>query len=131
MSSSETTILAQPRRLDERERQVITFLLSRPFPGRETLLTQLPWVTVTEEYISEDPSIVLAVDRLQAEPAVVRTRIPVEGWGVDRDGTDIRVFLHVVDGYLWELEVLRADGGSVQLPSPSDLRVIAHYEGET
>ena len=131
MSNSETRMLTSPRQLSERERDLVRFLLSRPFPGRDDLVGQIPYARVSEEYVGEDPSIILEVDKSLAGPAGVRTRIPVEAWGVDTDGTRFEVLLHVVDGYLWEIEVFRIDSEPVRLPDPADLQLIVYYEGQT
>lgn len=58
-------------------------------------------------------------------PAKVIRRIPVEAEAEDSDGATIHLLLHVVDGYMKELELYRDGVGAVKrLPAAEDLRVI-------
>jgi hypothetical protein len=43
----------------------------------------------------------------------VTCRVPVEADVADADGMTVTLLLHVLDGRLSELEILRADGGKV------------------
>ena len=52
-------------------------------------------------------------------------RIAVEAEVEDLDGMKIVILLHVIDGYVDELEVFRADSGPLQAPIRTEaLRVI-------
>ena len=93
---------------------MLAVLLAVPFPGSEELRGQLGYVKVTEEYDGEDPSVIFDVARKAAPPAPVRRRIPVEAEGADADGVPIYALLHVLDGYVWELELFRPDGNDVK-----------------
>jgi len=99
--------------LDPWERHVLEALLAVPFPGSEELKGQFDAVTVSEEYGEDDPSVIFSVARHVALPAPVKSRIPVEAEGYDADGATIQILLHVVDGWVWELEVYRPDGEPV------------------
>jgi hypothetical protein len=57
-----------------------------------------------------DPTAVLEVDRESSAPAKTYLRVPVEGAARDADGALIGILVHVVDGYLSELEYVRYDG---------------------
>ncbi len=131
MNTEQTRLILPPRRLEDRERRIIDFLLSKPFPGRNELRAQLAHARVSEEYVGEDPSIILTVDPPAARAASVMTRIPVEARGRDSDGVEVHVLLHVVDGYLSELEVYRSDSAPTNLPDPGALELIAYYEGQS
>lgn len=111
---STTRSLDPPRQLDPWERHVLETLLAVPFPGSEELRAQLDSVRVAEEYGEADPSVIFTVARPAVLLASVKRRIPVEAEGRDADGATIQVLLHVVDGYLWELEVYRPDGEPLQ-----------------
>lgn len=89
-------------------------LLAVPFSGGEELRQQLGSVKVAEEYDGDDPSVILNVARHGVPPAPVQRRIPVEAEGLDQDGATIHVLLHVLDGFLWELELYRPDGNPVK-----------------
>jgi hypothetical protein len=51
-----------------------------------------------------------------ARPAEVVRRIPVEAETEDVDGVPIHVLLHVVNGYMNELEVYREDSARLDRP---------------
>jgi hypothetical protein len=58
-------------------------------------------------------------------PAVVIRRVPVEAERPDDDGVVIHVLLHVVDGFLNELEIYRDDSKSVRRAvTPEDLNLV-------
>lgn len=109
-----TRTLNPPRRLNLWERDVLDALLAVPFPGSDGLRVQLGSVKVSEEYGGDDPSVIFSVAQDAAPPAPVKRRIPVEAEALDEDGATIQVLLHVLDGLLWELELYRPDGKSVQ-----------------
>jgi hypothetical protein len=66
---------------------------------------------------------------LAPEPETLRAevvrRIPVEAEFDDQDGVGVHVLLHVLDGYLNELEIYREDSSPLQRePDPEDFRLI-------
>ena len=105
-----TRRVVPPRPLISWEQEVLSRLLSLSFPGVDELRTQLASVRVSEEFADDDPTVILSVDVQSAPPAPVLQRIPVEATGRDEDGAPVMILLHVVQGYLSELEVYRADG---------------------
>jgi RHS repeat-associated protein len=88
-----------------------TAQLSADFPGKRELVDQAKGALA--ETLDADGSIALhpAVD---ATAAQVVGRIPVEAEFEDLDGATVHVLLHVVRGFLNELEVYRDDLGPVQ-----------------
>ena len=84
-------------------------LASQGFPGSAALLDQIRGLWVRS--IDDDGSLSLST----SIPAIadVRYRVPVEGIYLDKDNVRVHLLLHVVDGYLDELEVLREDSGVV------------------
>ena len=106
--------LDPPRQLSPWEHDILAALLAVPFPGWGELREQLNSIKVVEEYGGDDPSVVFRVDRHAALPAPVQRRIPVEAEGLDADGATIQVLLHVLDGFVWELELYRPDGNPVK-----------------
>lgn len=84
-------------------------LLDREFPGRSELESQLRHVSGVP--IDGNGSLRLVVRG--GLPAPVERRVPTEGVYLDDDGVRVHVLLHVVDGYLDELEVYREDSGRV------------------
>ena len=97
------------RPLADDERQVILRLLSEEFPGNRALAAQLSQAQARR--VDTDGGLELAVT---GSPAEVVRRIPVEAEVDDSDGTTIHVLLHVVNGFLNELEFFREDGAPVQ-----------------
>jgi hypothetical protein len=104
----------------------LALLLSRPFVGREELRQQLRAARVTAVCRCGCRSILLEVDHRLAPPAQVRRRIPIEATGADVDGMTIHLLLHVVGGYMTELEVFREDGEPlVALPAATELSLFS------
>jgi hypothetical protein len=116
----------QPARLLSKEEWAfLQFLLQSPFPGDKELQRQLDVARVSVE-CDTCPTIAFTVDTSIAPPASLVDRVPIEAEssGAARDDS-IHVLLHVVDGYLSELEVYRNDLGLISsLPSTSALDII-------
>jgi hypothetical protein len=113
--------LPHPRELSIAERSYLEFLLSRPFQGSAQLKEQLKSATVSEECSGGCGSIVLSVARSPSTIARVKRRIPIEAQGVDVDRVPVHYLLHVVDGFLAELEIYREDSQPVIQPPSVDL----------
>ncbi len=105
------------RPLDSRERDLIQKLLEPDFPGRDELRAQLPGLTARQ--ILDDGTIELRCDT--DVRASVRQRVPTEGSCKDTDGGTIDVLLHVVDGLMYELEILKHGGPILRQPTASEL----------
>lgn len=99
------------------ERELIQRLLDVDFQGGEALRQQL--VNTLVEPIDRDGS--LRLRPVEATPAAVSRRIPVEATYVDADGVVVHVLIHVIEGVLKELEVYREDSGDV-LVAPTAAR---------
>jgi hypothetical protein len=96
-------------------------LLSTDFSGRSAVAKQVAVASVRE--IDDNGSLEFAPS--DKTPAEVDRRIPVEAELDDSDGVTIHVLLHVVDGFVTELEVYRDDSGRVQRTlAPEDLRLL-------
>lgn len=109
------------RPLSDLEKQLLTKLLSADFSGRDTLREQAAVISVRE--LDQNGSLEFAPSNDM--PAEVVRRIPVEAELDDSDGVTIHLLLHVVDGFLKELEVYRDDSSSVQrVLAPEDLRLL-------
>src|SRR6266508_4211420 len=121
---NETIVYDPPRDLNTLERGILVALLSRDFPGRQELLRQTQSVRISEEHTSAGKILILTVDEAASDRADVETRVPVEAQGRDTDGMSILILLHVLNGYLAEIELIRGDGGTIQvMPNPADLVV--------
>lgn len=118
--------IAPPRPLNEHERAILEFLLSAPFPGHKELRQQLATAKVTSQ-CRTCPTITFIIDASVAPRAPVARRIPSEAErpGAAPGHTTLPVLLHVVNGYLDELELYRDDLGQIaSLPSPSSLELL-------
>ena len=93
------------RTLREEERMLIHKLLGTRFPGRDELATQLD--TCLAKPL--DPSGSLELTTSILTQASVGRRVPVEGEFEDEDGVVVHVLLHVVGGFLRELEIYKED----------------------
>lgn len=92
---------------------MLDHLLGIDFPGRDALATQAR--TARVQQIDDNGSL-----RFQAEGtrATVISRVPVEGRYFDggiRSGPAVNVLLHVVAGYLHELDAYKDDGSAIQI----------------
>ncbi len=72
----------------------------------------------------ESNTLLFQVNRALAPHAAVTWRVPIEAEGNDADGMPFAILLHVLDGYLSELEIYRMDGKPfLDYPQPSNLRI--------
>ena len=114
------------RPLELSERELLQGLLAPEFPGREELRRQLD--SVMARKIDEDGS--LALQTAAADPAPVKSRVPTEGHCPDSDGTAIHVLLHVVNGFMNELEIFKEDSSRVvQSPAAQNLVLFVPHSG--
>lgn len=97
------------RDLTAAEQAILARLLESSFPGAAELRHQAVQARVVDE---EDQTIDLEVPHT-LPPAPVNRRIPVEAFFEDSDRTVVHVLLHVVGGYLSELEVYKEDNSPV------------------
>ena len=110
-----------PRRLSRDEETILEWLLSVPFPGMSDLQAQARLARVNAVCTCGCKSIILEVPEGTAPTVVVR-RVPVMGVG-RTNGVPVLILLHVVNGFLSELEIVRADSKRlVQIPDPASLR---------
>jgi hypothetical protein len=108
-------------RLSGNAERILSKLLSATFPGKEEIAQQV--AVARGRVIDADGSLELSV--ADAPRADVVERIPVEAEAEDIDGMTFHVLLHVVDGYINELEIYRNDSLPVQGPiRPEALRIL-------
>jgi hypothetical protein len=97
-------------------------LLDVDFPGKGELLEQAR--ELRARTLDAEGGIAL-LPAASAPAAEVVRRIPVEAEFEDFDGTTVHMLLHVVGGFLNELEIYRDDSGSIQRDiGGADLRLI-------
>jgi hypothetical protein len=104
------------------ETKLLERLLREDFPGRKEITKQLEKCLVRT--IDNEGSLELKPSE-GAESAAVEKRIPVEAEGADTDGVHVHFLLHVVSGYVRELEVYKDDASPIKrMPKPADLQVV-------
>src|SRR5205807_240221 len=98
--------------------------LSERFPGRDELRAQLDYTQVDGLACNCGcPSVTLIVDPV-APRAEVEQRVPTDAFGRDAHGTEVGVLLHVIDGYIHELEIYStANTDQYGLPTKESLRL--------
>jgi hypothetical protein len=116
------------RPLTEWERRLLQRLLSRPFPGRDELLTQLDEALASPidgDGTAVDENGSLYLKTWSAQKAGVRVRVPAEGKAPDADGVMIHYLLFVDDeGKMNHLEVFKEDLSKVlRHAEPDELEV--------
>ncbi|MGE3913890.1 MAG: hypothetical protein AB7K36_31390 [Chloroflexota bacterium] len=106
-----TIMVDPPRALTCWERSMLEALLAEPLHGNDELRRQIDALRVSERYSEGDPTVIFTIDKESVPPASVTGMGLEERCCLDADGMAIHVLLHAVDGYLWELEIVRMDGG--------------------
>jgi hypothetical protein len=124
MESGAWVAMIPPRPLSPDEEALIAMLLSHEFTGAQQLRRQLPTVKVIAEAKGDDPGIKMSPSRESNLAASVLDRVPVEAKGKDSQGNEVDVLLHVVAGFLAELEIVAWETKPVGLPSLKELVVI-------
>ena len=112
------------RPLQTHERELLEKLLEPEFPGRDELRQQLN--SVTAKQVFEDGTLALQCD--SAHPAPVKWPVPTEGECPDADGLTIHVLLHVVDGFMVQLQIFKYGESEIQNPPAArDLELFTPY----
>jgi hypothetical protein len=102
------------------ERQIVEKLLTKEFKGRDDLIAQLSSALVTN--LDNYGSLKFKVN---GPVANVPVRVPVEGLTKDSDGIEIFLLLHVMGGYLDELEIYKGDLSAIKtVLSLEDIQVL-------
>ena len=110
------------------EMNLILKLLSADFQGSAALRKQLENCTI--QTVDDEGSFQFNTSGA-CDKAFVKGRVPVEAEYLDQETDDplapkVRLLLHVVDGYLKELEIYKDDGQPIlKSAMPADLEV--HY----
>jgi len=110
------------RKLSDYESALISRLLSEPFVGRDEIRAQ-----ISECLVMPYPDGTGFIFLVPSHPMVpTKERIPVEGEGMDIDGQRIHYCLHVVDGKVDELEIVKESNSPVfRPPDPREIQVTA------
>ena len=111
------------RNLNELEKEMLNRLVEKDFQGKEAIVKQIE-NAMAEDCNDNDNYGSILLHTGVKEAADVRDRIPVEALVADSDGTDVAILLHVVDGFINELELFKVDGSPLmQAIDPVKIRV--------
>jgi len=114
------------RPINESERQILDRLLHTDFPGAVELRVQAGRSQIDRLDIAGGPVFEFNFTS-DVERASVSYPVPVEAEGVDQDGAQMHLLLHVRDGVLKELEIYREDGQQIQcLPKADSVNVLVN-----
>lgn len=98
--------------LDEREVQWLSHLLSGDFPGKQDVIDQINCANVSREYTDYFFVLKFKADS-SAKRIDINVRVPVE-MRVRRAGkAPVQFLLHIVDGFVDELEIFHADSSKM------------------
>lgn len=117
------------RKLTKTEEQIVNKLLEKDFLGKEAIKKQISSALVRPigEYKDNYGSLEFKVDF--NDKAEVTNRIPVLGHTKDIDGVLVEIFLHVINGKINELEIVKADSSMIKsILDPSKITVITDQE---
>lgn len=98
------------RRLNSIEQGWLEALLKSSFKGRRELQTQIKNAFIKPNYNKVFISLEFIVDR-RYEKIPYRVRVPIEMLAYQtNDRPPVQLLLHVIDGYVSELEIFNAGG---------------------
>jgi hypothetical protein len=116
------------RKANQKESELLAKLLNTEFVGVDALRKQIPGLLVRT--IDKEGSLELKVNN-SVEPANVLYRTPVSAYYNGKAGStsesllgDSEIILHVINGYLNELEFVYYSNEKPRMPSPEELIVI-------
>jgi len=97
------------RHPSENETAILQKLLSVNIPGVAELLVQIQNIMVQAiDYDDNYSSIELLPQNFNK--CAISQRVPVEGSWKDKNGGNVSILLHVIDGFLHELDIIKDDG---------------------
>lgn len=104
--------------LSNQEHLWLELMLSRDFQGRAEIIKQIKSASIIREYTRGYLSMKFYVDK-SLEPADVAERIPVEMYACTEGKSPLVFLLHVINGYIDELEIYYA--GLEEISSDIDI----------
>lgn len=115
-----TVKIDPPRLMTDAEQRISLRLLSGNFVGDAALRSQIKHALVAGSCSCGCLSVIFEVDKSKAKKAQVSHRVPIEAESTDLDGVKIHFLLHVVDGFLAEVEIFREDSGQLLAPPKAE-----------
>lgn len=104
--------MIENERLSENEKRWLDAMLSVDFKEKEQLIQQINAANIVREYTRHFISIKFIIP--VSIPAIKMTeRVPVEMRVYDGDNAPEQFLLHIIHGYVCELEIFRADSSEI------------------
>lgn len=100
------------RQLTENERAILNKLLEHSFEGSEAIKAQLANCIAIPTGDEDNYGSIYLKTESDAK-AETQSRVPVEAITFDSDGGAVDILLHVVDGLVKELEIVKSDGSQL------------------
>jgi hypothetical protein len=98
------------RKPTSNESYIIKIFLSNCFIDNETIINQLKDLKVSDTGDPDNYKSVYLHPADKTQPLGASGRVVVVGNYLESDGMPLDILLHIVDGYLNELEFIKADG---------------------
>ena len=105
-------MLTKPRMFTEEEQSILSKMLSTNVMDKKILINQIENAKVIGYCDCGCKSILISVDQ-ELPKYMYNVRVPVEMLTNDGESTPIQFLLHIVDGYINELEILRLDSQAI------------------
>lgn len=105
-------LIVENRLINKNETDWLNALLIVDFDEKVELIRQINQAEIGREYTKYYLSIKFKVSR-KAVPLNMRIRVPIEMRVFRRDFSPIQFLLHIVDGYISELEIFCADSSEI------------------
>ena len=108
------------------ERKIFDRLTEGEFDGQAEIIEQLKNCLVSP--IDDHPIPCLKIKTTCTTPAITKSSVPTEAWGIDSDGSKIEFLLHVKTGFVSTLEIVTyKDTEILSPPTPENLELFQPY----
>jgi hypothetical protein len=113
------------RSLTNQERNILEKLLEKRFPGSEEIYDQIRHASAASTGDSDNYGSIFLHTSSRSKANTV-LNVPVEGIVRDTDGGEIVLLLHLRNGFVNELEILKSDGTEmIGTINPDEIEVTA------
>lgn len=98
------------------EREWMELILSREFLHRDEIIAQMNHAKIIREYTDYYLALKFNIEQ-RMQPIKIRTRVPVEMRVLIENHVPVQFLLHVTCGYIFELEIFKADSSNIKADS--------------
>ena len=104
--------MVKNKALEENEKRWLDTILSQRFFYREEVIRQINGSEISRNYTDFYLSLKFKIDKLMM-PIGTNTRIPVEMVVYRPEKAPVQFLLHMINGYISELEIFNADSSKI------------------